>query len=59
MVWRTSKEEFDSKCILSTVKRGGVSVTVVHEKELDNSDRVIDRFYLGTISVTFKKIIQI
>ena len=51
MVWKTPREEFDSKCIIPTIKQGGDLVMTWgcftrHEVEkLCILDRIMDRFY--------------
>ena len=55
MVWRTPREEFDSKCTVSTVKHGGDSVMVwgcfTYQRvvKLCVLDRIMDRFYYRDI----------
>ena len=55
MVWRTSKEEFDPKCTIPTVKHGGGSVMVwgcftkMGMGKLCVLDRTLDRIYYRQI----------
>ena len=55
MVWRTPREDFDPKCTVPTVKRGGGSVVVwgcFTRREFGKLcvlDRIMDRFYYRDI----------